>query len=272
MDLAALRHATEITDPLERARTLSRLLTEDRALVEQAARYRRQAIAEAREQGATVEQIATELGVTPGRVSQIRRAHREKSAAEAPELPETPGPRVLVQRAIPTDPSVRGSVSLFLVEAERQGLDADRRMLYIGLEPASEHIAASLGVEEGEEVVARRKVMLVDEVPVRIATSFFRADLFAETRMAEPEFVRPSLQAALEDLGYRFGRAEEYLISRPATQFEHETLELDSGEWVVQVMRTSYSTEDTPVHALETVCAATRHIFPIGQVAGRDEF
>jgi DNA-binding GntR family transcriptional regulator len=163
-------------------------------------------------------------------------------------------------------------VSLFLVEAERQGISADRKMLYIGLEPASEHVAASLRVEPGDDVVARRKLMLANDVPVRIATSFFRADLFADTRMSEPEFVRPSLQAALEDLGYRFGRAEEYLISRPPTEFEHEILNLDSGEWIVQVMRTSYSTEDTPIHALETVCAATRHIFPIGQVAGADEF
>jgi GntR family transcriptional regulator len=51
-----------------------------------------------------------------------------------------------------------------------------------------------------------------------------------------------------------------------------ETLDLDPDEWVVQILRTSYSTEDTPVHALETVCAATRHVFPIGQVAGADEF
>lgn len=145
-------------------------------------------------------------------------------------------------------------------------------MLYIGLEPASEHVAASLRVDQGEDVVARRKMMFANDVPVRIATSFFRADLFADTRMAEPEFVRPSLQSALVDLGYNFGRAEEYLIARPPTEFERETLELDSGEWIVQVMRTSYSTEDTPVHALETICAATRHIFPIGQVAGLDEF
>jgi hypothetical protein len=38
------------------------------------------------------------------------------------------------------------------------------------------------------------------------------------------------------------------------------------------VLRTSCSTEDTPIHVLETICAATRHIFPIGQVSGYDEF
>jgi DNA-binding GntR family transcriptional regulator len=271
VDLAALRQATQVADPIERARALTRLMTDDSALVAEAARYRRQAIAEARDQGATLEQIATQLGVSPGRVSQIRKESLADDA-KAPALPEARGPRVLVQRALPTEPKVRGSVSLFLVEAERQGINADRKMLYIGLEPASEHVANSLRIEAGEDVVARRKMMLANDVPVRIATSFFRADLFADTRMAEPEFVRPSLQAALEDLGYHFGHAEEYLISRPPSEFERETLELESGEWVVQVMRTSYSTEDTPIHALETVCAATRHIFPIGQVAGADEF
>jgi DNA-binding GntR family transcriptional regulator len=242
-------------------------MTQDQASVTEAARYRRQAIAEAREKGATLEQIATKLGVTPGRVSQMR-----KGAAQAPEASTTRAPRVLVQRALPTEPAIRGSVSLFLMEAERQGIKADRRMLYIGLEPASEHVAACLRVELGTDVVARRKLMTANDVPVRIATSFFRADLFADTRMAEPEFVRPSLQAALEDLGYRFGHAEENLTARQPTEFERTTLELDPDEWVVQVLRASYSGEGTPVHTLETICAATRHVFPIGQVAGADEF
>jgi GntR family transcriptional regulator len=197
---------------------------------------------------------------------------RKGPAARAPEPPTARPPRVLVQRALPTEPAVRGSVSLFLVEAERQGLAPDRRMLYIGLEPATEHVAACLRVEPGEDVLARRKLMTANGVPVRIATSFFRADLFENTRIAEPEFVKPTLQAALEALGYKFGHAEENLTARPPTTFEAETLELDPGEWIVQVLRASYSTEDTPVHTLETICAATRHVFPIGQVAGLDEF
>lgn len=136
-------------------------------------------------------------------------------------------------------------VRQFLVEAERRGIRADRRMLLIGPEPAGESVAACLRVEPGTDVIARRKLMLSDDVPVRIATSFFRADLFAGTRIiAELEFVRPSLQAAIEDLGYRFGHAEENLSARPPTEFEHAT----------------------------TVCAASRHVFPIGQVAGVDEF
>lgn len=91
-------------------------------------------------------------------------------------------------------------------------------------------------------------------------------------RSCRPEFVTPSLQHALRELGYAFGYAEETLTARPPTHPEASTLELDPGEWVVQVLRTSHSTESTPVHALETVCAASRHTFTIGQIAGLDEF
>lgn len=268
MDARTLREAAALPDPLERARVLTRLMTEDQGLTDAAARYRRQAIAAARAQGISREQIAAALGVTPPRITQIAKG----PDAKAPDPPADPPPRVLVQRALPTPPTVRGSVSLFLIEAEQQGINAARKMLYIGLEPAPEHVAHALRVQPGADVVARRKLMLANDVPVRIATSFFRADLFADTRMNQPEFVRPTLQAALNELGYTFGRADEFLIARPPTLFEREALELEAGEWVVQILRTSYSTEDTPIHALETVCAATRHLFPIGQVAGADEF
>jgi DNA-binding GntR family transcriptional regulator len=268
MDVKTLRDVARVGDPVERARILSRLMTEQQGLVTEAAKMRRQAIAEARESGMSLEEVAGRLGVSPGRISQMRKG----PAARAPEGPAAPAARVLVQRALPTEPAVRGSKSLFLAEVRRQGLKAERRMLYVGQEPATDHVAACLRVEPGADIVARRKLMTADEVPVRIATSYFRADLFGGTRIAEPEFVQPTLQSALTALGYAFGRAEENLTARPPTVFEQETLALDGGEWVVQVLRASYSAEDTPVHVLETVCAASRHVFPIGQVSGYDEF
>lgn len=181
-------------------------------------------------------------------------------------------PPVVVRRALPTEPAVRASKSLFLAEAERQGLKAGRRMLYVGHEPAPDHVAGCLRVPPGTAVIARRKLLTASGVPVRIATSYFRADLFDGTRIAEPGFVRPSLQSALQALGHVFGHAEETLVARPPTDAERDTLELAAGEWVVQVLRTGYSAEDVPIHALETICAATRHVFTITQVTGHDEF
>jgi DNA-binding GntR family transcriptional regulator len=61
-------------------------------------------------------------------------------------------------------------------------------------------------------------------------------------------------------------------VARPASRPEIDALRLDPGGWVVQVLRASYSTDDTPVHVLETVCAATRHVFTINQSGGCDVF
>ncbi|WP_245966929.1 GntR family transcriptional regulator [Sphaerisporangium album] len=181
-------------------------------------------------------------------------------------------PRVLVRRSLPTEPAVRASASLFVAEAERQGVRASRRMLYVGPEPAGDRVAAALRVEPGTDVLARRKLLLADDVPVRVATSYFRLDLFGGTPLCEPGFVRPSLQAGIEALGHRFGRAEEELVARPPAANEAETLDLAPGEWVVQILRTSFDTAGTPIHTLETVCAASRHVFPVIQVSGADEF
>jgi GntR family transcriptional regulator len=265
LDSRTLEQITAVSDPIERARAISRLMADEQRTVTELARLRREAIAEAQSAGMRQDEIARRLGVSPGRVSQMKPAAARNANGHAPP--------VVVQRALPTDPAVRGSASLFVTEAERQGIRADRRMLYVGPEPAAAHVAESLRVAEGTQVLARRKLLLANNVPVRVATSFFRLDLFGGTPIAEAgDFVLPSLQSAIEALGYRFGHAEEHLVARPPRDAEAEALRLDPGEWVVQVLRTGYATDDTPVHTLETVCAASRHVFPIGQVAGADEF
>ncbi|NYE50860.1 hypothetical protein HDA32_005980 [Spinactinospora alkalitolerans] len=234
-------------------------------------RIRRGAIVEAQESGLLQEDIARHLGVTPGRVSQMKKAGADRSEHQAPTGPVGPRPRVLVERALPTPPTVRGSKSLYLTEAERQGLKPERKMLYVGREPANEHVAAGLRVEPGEDVIARRKMFWANDVPVRISTSYFRLDVGENTRLDGEGFVLPTLQAAIEDLGHAFGHATETLTARPPTPYEADLLDVP-GEWVVQVLRVSVSTDDVPIHALETICAASRHVFPIGQVAGSDQF
>ncbi|MCY9787240.1 UTRA domain-containing protein [Nocardiopsis sp. EMB25] len=270
MDARTLHDIAAISDPVERARAASSAMTTLQGQSVELSRIRRGAIVEAQASGMRQDEIARHLGVTPGRVSQMKKAGGDPSH-KAPAGPLEPRPRVLVQRALPTPPSTRGSKSLYLTEAEQQGLEPKRKMLFVGQEPASEHVAAGLQAEPGTDVVARRKMFWANDVPVRISTSYFRLDVAEGTRLAGEGFVLPTLQAAIEDLGHVFGHATETLTVRPPTPYEADLLDVP-GEWIVQVLRVSYSTEDVPVHALETICAASRHVFPIGQVAGSDQF
>ncbi|MCO6010311.1 UTRA domain-containing protein [Actinoallomurus purpureus] len=271
MSHSRLREIAALADPMERARALGAVMTDQQALVEEAARMRRQAIAEARESGHRLEDIANVLGVSPGRVSQMRKG----SAARAPEPLEPLAertPPVIVQRSLPTEPTMYGAGCMYKSVAERQGVHAELRILGVDLEPAREHVATCLRVRPGEDVIARRRLMLADDVPVRIAVSYFRADLFAHTAIMEPKLLKPTLHEAIVACGHAFGHAEETLVARPADPPETGLLRLDPDDWVVQVLRASYSTDDTPIHVLETVCAATRHVFTVNQAGGCDQF
>lgn len=268
MNLSTLQEIAIISDPIERARMLGGVMAEQQGLVEEAARMRRQAIAEARETGHRLEEIANVLGVSPGRISQMRKG----PTSRAPETRAEPGPRVIVQRALPAEPGLGGPARGHIVSAERQGVRLEMRALHAGSEASSEHVASCLRIRTGDDVLVRRRLILADEVPVRIVSSYFRADLFAGTPVAAPDLPVQALQERLEELGHRFGHAEETLVARPATHLESGTLQLDPGEWIVQLLRASYSTEDTPVHILETLCAASRHVFTISQGGGRAEF
>ncbi|MFC7328309.1 GntR family transcriptional regulator [Marinactinospora rubrisoli] len=271
MDARTLHDIAAIADPLDRALAASSAMATLQGQSVELSRIRRGAIIEAQEAGLRQDDIARRLGVTPGRVSQMKKAGAGDGEHRAPTGPVEPRPRVLVERALPTPPTVRGSKSLYLTEAERQGLTPKREMLFVGQEPANEHVAAGLRLEAGAPVIARRKMFWANDVPVRIATSYFRLDVGENTRLDSEGFVLPTLQAALEEMGHQFSHATETLTARPATPYEADLLDI-AGEWVVQVLRVSVSTDDVPIHALETICAATRHVFPIGQVAGSDQF
>ncbi len=268
MNLTTLREIAAISDPIERARALTDTMAEQQSMVEEAARMRRQAIAEARDAGHLLDEIASHLGVSPGRISQMRKG----PTTRAPEPAGEPGPQVIVYRSLPTEPGLGGPARTFAVAAERQGVHIDVHPLFAGCEPSSEHVASLMRIRAGDEVLVRRRKIVADGMPIRLVTSFFRSDLFAGTEVTVVDTATPALQRALEGLGHYFGHAEETLVARPATRPEVEALQVDPGEWVVQLLRASYSTEDTPVQVVETICAASRHVFPVMQTGGLREF
>jgi hypothetical protein len=104
-ELRQLDAAASIADPVERVRALARLVTRYEGLVRDTARLRRQAIIDAlTAPGMTQEQLARALGVSPGRVSQMRKA-AAGTAAESTEPVVTgwlagPGQETAVRVAI----------------------------------------------------------------------------------------------------------------------------------------------------------------------------
>lgn len=176
---------------------------------------------------------------------------------------------VLVVRAIPTDPSVRTSESLFLTETQNQGVPS-RRLLEVATISAPAPIAEVMG--SNPTLIVRRRLMSVDGVPVRLANSYFPGNAPEAETLRSQGFIEGGLQKLFEAHGRSFGRAQETLTARPATAEETELLELSPGEPVVRIIRTSFDDQGLAVHALETICAASRHVFAVTQIAGDTAF
>ncbi len=145
-------------------------------------------------------------------------------------------------------------------------------MLFCGLSPAHPSVIESMGVVPGEQVLTRRRLMLVDGVPLRIATSYFLPEAPEVDELRGDGFLQGGLQELFERHGRVFGRAVETLIARQPTNQESELLAIGAEEPVVEIVRTSYDREGKPVHTLQTICAAKRHVFVIAQRPGDEAF
>ena len=120
-------------------------------------------------------------------------------------------------------------------------------------------MAALLGVEPGSLVMIRRRVMLLDDVPVQLADSYYPADLAHGTPLAESEKIPGGTVAALEGLGLELGDFEEHVTARGPTPEERPALQLADGVSVLVFVRTTYTTEGRPVEVSSAVLAADRH-------------
>ncbi|MBV9143073.1 MAG: transcriptional regulator [Pseudonocardiales bacterium] len=87
---AVLDEGARISDPRERERAARDLTAQCTAV---RPRLRREAIAELRAHGMTQAEVGRVLGLSPGRISQL----------------EAPRPAVLVERSVPTPPTIRAA-------------------------------------------------------------------------------------------------------------------------------------------------------------------
>lgn len=117
-------------------------------------------------------------------------------------------------------------------------------------------------------MLIRRRLMLVDGVPLRIATSYFLPNAPEADELSGDSFLGTGLQELFERHGRIFGRAEETLVARMPSDEEAELLAITVEEPVVEIARTSFDAGGEPVHTLQTICVAGRHLFDVRQLDG----
>src|SRR3954453_4497254 len=156
-------------------------------------------------------------------------------------------------------------LSGFSAQVEEQGQMAEQRLLEVGSVPAPVEVARRLGVADAASVVVRRRLFVVNGVPVARCDSYYPAEMAEGTARAEPENIEGGTYGLIEDpdgpIKRRLSRSVDDLECRMPTRVEVEELELSLGVPVVRVLRTVFDSDGAPVEVQETIASADKHQF-----------
>lgn len=144
--------------------------------------------------------------------------------------------------------------------AREAGMAGTQDVTHVGAVSAPQQVANRLGVDDGAQVVVRKRVMFLDGVPVQLANSFYPRDLVEGTAVTESRKLPGGTQAALERLGVQFKDAQDEVRARVATPGEAAALHLTGGAVVLDTLRTTFDANDRPVEVQHCVLTAERHV------------
>ncbi|MGW6360534.1 GntR family transcriptional regulator [Streptomyces sp. NPDC055092] len=122
-------------------------------------------------------------------------------------------------------------------------------------------VAVAFGLPEGAEVYARARLVKEGERPTHTLTSYYRPEHVEGTRIVDPTpgpAGRGGGYRVLYDAGYEIDHMREEIFARTPSADEAKLLQLPPGEWVVELHRTTYTSDDTIVEFAIGVHAATR--------------
>ncbi|WP_280668230.1 MULTISPECIES: GntR family transcriptional regulator [unclassified Kitasatospora] len=165
--------------------------------------------------------------------------------------------------------SLAAPSEVYTNEADEAGrvLTVDFEMLIVR---ARADVAERLGLREGEAVVVRRQLRLMDREPYSIEESHYRAGLAAGTALMEPDQVPGGDEQVLIELGRTEIGAVDQLVSRMPGPEEAQWFQGGPGVPLLVQTRVTYDRRG-PVRVIETRYSADRCrlVYSLGELAAR---
>lgn len=124
-----------------------------------------------------------------------------------------------------------------------------------------DHARALLGLSDDAVAVRRSRRFVLDGKPVLISVSWLQASIAGGTRIEQADTGPGGTYARLAELGHAPARFREDLRSRMPVADEAERLELPPGTPVVEITRTAYAADGTPVEVNEMTADSGSYIF-----------
>jgi GntR family transcriptional regulator len=130
---------------------------------------------------------------------------------------------------------------------------AKSQRLLVGPVPAVPYVAEAFGVEVDTTVLCRARLMVRNDEPIELVTSWYPMDVADGTELAEDRGLKGGSPAVLDRLGHGGVRSSELVYTRMPLPREIKLLWLAPTTPVFRILRTVFAADDRPVEVLEMI-------------------
>ncbi|MCQ9184124.1 UTRA domain-containing protein [Streptomyces sp. IBSBF 2953] len=155
-------------------------------------------------------------------------------------------------------PRLAGQGDAWAAEAAARGRRGAQRILHAGETPAPAEVAELLGVPEGEPVVVRRRLILLDDEPSELTDTYYPVAIAGGTRLAGTAKIPGGALTLLAELGHVGVLVREDVTAGMPDQEEREALRAAPDEPVLRLVRLTLDRDDRPIQVDRMVMPALR--------------
>ncbi|MEU5869575.1 UTRA domain-containing protein [Nonomuraea sp. NPDC047529] len=142
-----------------------------------------------------------------------------------------------------------GSGDAWAAEAAAEGRRGTQRILEAGETLPPPEIARLLRFSPRQTAVVRRRVILLDDVPLELTDSYYPPNIAQGSALADPRPIRGGAVSLLATLGHVGRHVVEEVGARHATDLERETFDLAPASPVLVLTRVVLDAQDQPIQA-----------------------
>ncbi|MGW0711891.1 GntR family transcriptional regulator [Streptomyces sp. NPDC002643] len=143
-------------------------------------------------------------------------------------------------------------------DAAAQGRRGTQRILSAGEVPADAEVAGLFGLAEGEPVVVRRRLILLDDEPSELTDTYYPVDIARGTALAGSARIRGGAITLLAELGHVGALVREDITADVPDDEERQTLRTAPDEPVLRLTRLTLDRHDCPIQVDRMVMPARR--------------
>ncbi|MEU4463469.1 UTRA domain-containing protein [Streptomyces sp. NPDC024017] len=155
-------------------------------------------------------------------------------------------------------PRERGQGDAWSADAAAQGRRGSQRVVHAGEVRAPAEVARLLDVPDGEPVVVRRRLILLDDEPNELTDTYYPIAIARGTPLAGTAKIRGGAVTLLAELGHVGALVREDVTAGLPDEQELEALRLAPAEPVLRLTRLTLDGDDKPIQVDRMVMPAQR--------------